>query len=42
VALASALADRLIVRVGDIAVSTSARLRSRATGGFATFLAQLT
>jgi glycosyltransferase involved in cell wall biosynthesis len=42
VALASALADRLIVRVGDIAVSTSARLRSRSTGGFATFLAQLT
>lgn len=41
VALVSALADRVTVRVGDMAVSTSARLRSRATGGFATFLAQL-
>jgi glycosyltransferase involved in cell wall biosynthesis len=41
VALVSALAGRAIVRVGDIPVSTSARLRSRATGGFATFLTQL-
>jgi glycosyltransferase involved in cell wall biosynthesis len=41
VALVSALADRVIVRVGSMAVSTSARLRSRTAGGFATFLAQL-
>jgi glycosyltransferase involved in cell wall biosynthesis len=42
VALVSALADRVIVRAGDITVSTSARLRSHAPGGFASFLAQLT
>jgi hypothetical protein len=41
VALVSALADRVIVRAADMAVSTSARLRSRATEGFGTFLAQL-
>jgi hypothetical protein len=41
VALAAALADRMIMRVGDIAVTTSARLTSRTTGGFATFLSQL-
>jgi glycosyltransferase involved in cell wall biosynthesis len=42
VALVAALADQVIVRAGDMAVSTSARLRSRTTGGFATFLARLT
>jgi hypothetical protein len=41
VALAVALADRVIMRVGDIAVSTSARAKSRIDGGFSTFLAQL-
>ena len=41
VALVAALAGRVIMRVGDMAVSTSARPQSRATGGFSTFLAQL-
>jgi hypothetical protein len=41
VALVAALGDRVIVRVGDIAVATSARIRARAVGGFATFLAEL-
>jgi glycosyltransferase involved in cell wall biosynthesis len=41
VGLVTALGDRVIMRVGDIAVSTSARVRARAVGGFATFLAEL-
>jgi glycosyltransferase involved in cell wall biosynthesis len=41
VALVGALAGRVIRRVGDIAVVTSARMQSRTSGGFATFLAQL-
>lgn len=41
VSLAQAMTDRAIMRVGDIAVTTSARLRSRTTGGFASYLAQL-
>jgi hypothetical protein len=41
VGLVTALGDRVIVRVGDIAVSTSSRVQARAVGGFATFLAEL-
>jgi hypothetical protein len=41
VGLVTALSDRAIVRVGDIAVSTSSRIQARAVGGFAAFLAEL-
>jgi hypothetical protein len=41
VGLVTALGDRVIVRVGDIAVATSSRIRARAVGGFSTFLAEL-
>jgi hypothetical protein len=41
VALAASLADRVTMRVGDIAVTTSARQSLRTAGGFATFLAKL-
>jgi glycosyltransferase involved in cell wall biosynthesis len=41
IALATALADRVIVRTGEISVVTSARRTARAAGGFADYLAQL-
>jgi hypothetical protein len=41
VALVTALADRVIVRTGEISVVTSARQSARAEGGFADYLAQL-